>query len=364
MTKILCLFIITFISFTVKGQDTTRDGRFAPGTLVGKYYGTYDTSAKKKVELPATKAASSLQVASSDSINNLKTSGLAKRPQLQVNQNYDPIEISGTRQATGLNINSDQNITSINNQSLSSKQQLQVNQNFNPIEVSGTTQASGLNISAPQTESIKAVSVTNTPSVQANKVVIPTISQPVKQNSPYRDTRLGSSSPEYNTYRTNDNGAGSVTTNQNKGGGIMISRATTGVVPQNPKVPQQPFYRDTRLGSSSPEYNTYQTNDYGAGSVTTNQNKGGGGFIPTTTTTAIVPQYSKPVNQTFYRDTRLGSSSPQYDTYRKNDNGAGAVTTNPNKSGGYILPELPPIQPEQTPVVDSTASKPKAVTSR
>jgi hypothetical protein len=32
-----------------------------------------------------------------------------------------------------------------------------------------------------------------------------------------------------------------------------------------------------------------------------------------------------------YRDTRLGSSSPLYDTYKKNDNGAGAVTTNPNK---------------------------------
>lgn len=32
-----------------------------------------------------------------------------------------------------------------------------------------------------------------------------------------------------------------------------------------------------------------------------------------------------------YRDTRLGSSSPLYDTYKKNDNGAGSVTTNPNK---------------------------------
>lgn len=32
-----------------------------------------------------------------------------------------------------------------------------------------------------------------------------------------------------------------------------------------------------------------------------------------------------------YRDTRLGSSSPLYNTYQKNDNGAGAVTTNPNK---------------------------------
>lgn len=32
-----------------------------------------------------------------------------------------------------------------------------------------------------------------------------------------------------------------------------------------------------------------------------------------------------------YRDTRLGSSSPLYNTYKKNDNGAGSITTNPNK---------------------------------
>ncbi len=32
-----------------------------------------------------------------------------------------------------------------------------------------------------------------------------------------------------------------------------------------------------------------------------------------------------------YRDTRLGSSSKMYDTYKKNDYGAGAITTNPNK---------------------------------
>ncbi len=32
-----------------------------------------------------------------------------------------------------------------------------------------------------------------------------------------------------------------------------------------------------------------------------------------------------------YRDTRLGSSEPQYNTYKKNDNGAGAVTTSPKK---------------------------------
>lgn len=30
-----------------------------------------------------------------------------------------------------------------------------------------------------------------------------------------------------------------------------------------------------------------------------------------------------------YRDTRLGGSSKKYNTYKKNDNGAGAITTNP-----------------------------------
>lgn len=46
-----------------------------------------------------------------------------------------------------------------------------------------------------------------------------------------------------------------------------------------------------------------------------------------------------------YRPTRLGSSSPKYDTYEKNKRGAGAVTTNPNKTGsGTVTP----------PVVDSS----------
>lgn len=35
-----------------------------------------------------------------------------------------------------------------------------------------------------------------------------------------------------------------------------------------------PMYRPTRLGSSSPRYNTYKKNNYGAGAVTTNPLKG------------------------------------------------------------------------------------------
>lgn len=38
--------------------------------------------------------------------------------------------------------------------------------------------------------------------------------------------------------------------------------------------PASPIYRDTRLGSSSPLYNTYEKNNNGAGSITTNPNKG------------------------------------------------------------------------------------------
>ncbi|MDE3213649.1 MAG: hypothetical protein KGM98_10475 [Bacteroidota bacterium] len=38
-----------------------------------------------------------------------------------------------------------------------------------------------------------------------------------------------------------------------------------------------------------------------------------------------------PTSSSMYRDTRLGSSSPLYNTYQKNDYGAGAITTNPNK---------------------------------
>jgi hypothetical protein len=85
-------------------------------------------------------------------------------------------------------------------------------------------------------------------------------------------------------------------------------------------------YRDTRLGSSSPQYNTYEKNDYGAGAVTTNPNKNGGGAgmemnNPSTTEPATQ-------NSVQYRD-RLGSSSPLYNTYEKNSYGAGSVTTSP-----------------------------------
>ncbi|MDQ2863299.1 MAG: hypothetical protein M3R50_06565 [Bacteroidota bacterium] len=42
-------------------------------------------------------------------------------------------------------------------------------------------------------------------------------------------------------------------------------------------------------------------------------------------------KYKRVAKKPLYRDTRLGGSSKQYDTYKKNDNGAGAVTNNPKK---------------------------------
>jgi hypothetical protein len=47
-----------------------------------------------------------------------------------------------------------------------------------------------------------------------------------------------------------------------------------------------------------------------------------------------------------YRDTRLGSSSPLYNTYQKNNFGAGAITTNPNKSEGPSFIYSSPAKPD------------------
>lgn len=86
------------------------------------------------------------------------------------------------------------------------------------------------------------------------------------------------------------------------------------------------IYRDTRLGSSSPQYNTYEKNDYGAGAVTTNPNKNGGGAGSEMNT----PSTTEPATQNSVQyDNRLGSSSPLYNTYEKNNYGAGSVTTSP-----------------------------------
>lgn len=86
------------------------------------------------------------------------------------------------------------------------------------------------------------------------------------------------------------------------------------------------IYRDTRLGGSSPYFNTYQKNDYGAGAITTDPNKGMG--------MAHYPagQFdSSNMSNKMHSETRLGGSSPGHRTYQSNDYGAGAITTNPHK---------------------------------
>lgn len=99
---------------------------------------------------------------------------------------------------------------------------------------------------------------------------------------------------------------------------------------------KQQIYRDTRLGGSSPYFNTYEKNDYGAGAITTDPNKANG--------IAKYPDVyfdSSNLTSKIYRDTRLGGSSPGHKTYKTNDYGAGAITTNPNKgnSSGSSTPD-------------------------
>jgi hypothetical protein len=128
--------------------------------------------------------------------------------------------------------------------------------------------------------------------------------------------------------------------------------AQTAPLPNEYSTPQPHIYRDTRLGSSSPLYNTYKKNDYGAGAITTNPNKGSGGTF--TETYPATNSSSSSQQSPIYRDTRLGSSSPLYNTYQKNAYGAGAITTNPNKDGGGSF--TPPSQP-----VTGTSQSPDSV---
>jgi hypothetical protein len=66
-----------------------------------------------------------------------------------------------------------------------------------------------------------------------------------------------------------------------------------------------------------------------------------------------IPQYDNSIH--VYRDTRLGSSSPLYNTYEKNNNGAGAITTNPNKGNGGGAP-LPATDLNSQVPIDTAAS--------
>jgi len=86
----------------------------------------------------------------------------------------------------------------------------------------------------------------------------------------YRDTRLGGSSPYFNTYQKNDYGAGAITTDPNKGMGVAHYRAGQ----FDSSIMGNQMHNETRLGGSSLGHRTYQSNDYGAGAITTNSHKG------------------------------------------------------------------------------------------
>lgn len=135
-----------------------------------------------------------------------------------------------------------------------------LNTTLNKPASSTVSQAPVINPTASQPPQINNVESTTVPETPISQVQ-------TTPNNIYNDTRLGSSSTENDSYIKNDNGAGSITTNPNKGNG-------TNVIPSTNSNPPTPIYRDTRLGSSSPLYNTYEKNDDGAGAITTNPNKG------------------------------------------------------------------------------------------
>lgn len=358
MIKTFCFLLIAFFSSQVFGQDDSTKHLFKPGTLVGKYYGTYDTSAKKNAEALNTRKVAGLEQVINTNEQTTNSSVVAPKPQLQVNRNFDPIEVSGTEKAGQISVSDNIDQTRPADKTVSGRTSLQINRNFDPIEVSGTTEASQIKTtSGISSGNLNASSVSDQTSLQ--KTIQQPVSLPVAPSAPYRDTRLGSSAPMYNTYRTNDNGAGAITTAPKDGSVPLsgISPETTTPVGNGTSV-AKPFYRDTRLGSSSPDYNTYRTNDDGAGAVTTSP-KNGSAPLSSASLGTLTSTSRQPATKPFYRDTRLGSSSPDYNTYRTNDNGAGAVTTNPNKGGGgVILPSTAIISPEQAPTDSTTSATP------
>lgn len=348
MYKLFYLFIMMLFSGLVNGQDTSKV-KFRPGTLVGKYYGTFDTTSKKPEEIPVTKQITNSRLINENNAKPLQGNALSDKPQLKINQNVNPIEVSGTEQVSKLDVSSSQNLNNLGQQQIRVQNpQIKSNVDINPIEVSGTEQAAQINVSPLENkDNIGQQQLTIQTPLQ--RKVVNTSGNDDASSAPkqaYRDTRLGSSSPLYRTYETNHDGAGSVTTTPKTGQAPPVQSTEIVNTPAKPSLQ----YRDTRLGSSSALYNTYEKNDDGAGSVTTTPKSNQGSASQQG---VVNNAQQKPSLQ--YRDTRLGSSSPQYDTYQKNDNGAGSVTTNPNKKGGGQAPVIQPIKPEQT-RMDSTST--------
>lgn len=93
--------------------------------------------------------------------------------------------------------------------------------------------------------------------------VTPTITQPAE---PQIQTGPAVTSTPVSVEPTN--------TNVNSSNSVTAPTAVTVTAPapkivSQPKAPPEPPYMDTRLGSSSPQYDTWKKNNNGAGSVTT-----------------------------------------------------------------------------------------------
>lgn len=334
MNKLFCLILLISVGYGAQCQDTSHI-KFKPGTLVGKYYGTYDTSAKKPVEVINTNKVSQIQVSGSEGPVGLPNSSVASQPQLQVNKNNDLLDAYTTKPSSQLQVAAPGRQPRLENKSLSAQPKLQVNKNNDLLDTYSTQQAQGLQVTnSPVTGNETSNQLLATPNPVRSNVNY----APVNTGAPatsYRSTRLGSSSPLYRTYQTNDNGAGSITTG-NKGGGSATPVNLDNDLATQAGQQARTVYRDTRLGSSTPQYDTYKKNDNGAGAVTTSDKSGAGSMQPVYSDKTNV---NTPLKQppSFYRDTRLGSSTPQYDSYKKNDDGAGSVTTSV-KSGGSANP--------------------------
>ena len=85
---------------------------------------------------------------------------------------------------------------------------------------------------------------------------------------------------------------------------------------QEPQIQTAPAITSTTVSVEPPNTNINSSNSVSAPAT----------VIVTTPVQKIVPQPKAPPSPP-YMDTRLGSSSPQYDTWEKNNNGAGSVTT-------------------------------------
>lgn len=95
-----------------------------------------------------------------------------------------------------------------------------------------------------------------------------------------------------------------------------VTPTTPAPLPAEPQIQAGPAITSTPVSVEPSNTNINSSNSVSAPAVVT----------VTAPVPKIVPKPKAPP-PTPYMDTRLGSSSPQYDTWEKNNNGAGSVTT-------------------------------------